>query len=200
MKKSFIFKVALMAMFLFATTMQADAQSISSILSSVVKSVVGDKATTATSIVGTWKYSKPECLFESDNLLLQAGGETAATKVETKLSTIYKLTKMNSISFTFNSDNTFSYVYGKKTFSGTYTFDSTNKTVTLTGSTLSTNVTAYVTVTGSTMTLTFDADKLMSVMKTISNAASSLNTTASLINTLMGSYDGMRLGFELTKK
>jgi flagellar hook-basal body complex protein FliE len=87
-----------------------------------------------------------------------------------------------------------------KTLSGTYTFDSDKKTVTMKGSTLNTSLTAYVTVTGSTMTLTFDADKLMTVLKTVSSAASSLNTTASVINTLASSYDGMRLGFELSKK
>jgi hypothetical protein len=200
MKKSLIFKVAMMCMFLFATSQNAGAQNLKSILSSVAKAVVGDNATTATSIVGTWKYSQPECAFESDNLLTQAGGEAAATKVEKKLATIYKTLKLTSTTYTFNSDNTCSYTVGSKTVSGTYTFDSTNKTVTITSSTLGTSFTAYVVTTGSTMTLTFDADKLLTVMQTISSSAASVNSTASLINTLAGSYSGMRLGFELTKK
>jgi hypothetical protein len=37
-------------------------------------------------------------------------------------------------------------------------------------------------------------------MQSISSLAASANSTASLINTLASSYDGMRLGFELTKK
>ena len=49
------------------------------------------------------------------------------------------------------------------------------------------------------MTLTFEADKLMTTLKTISNATSKLSTTAALINTLMNSYSGMRVGFELKK-
>jgi hypothetical protein len=173
---------------------------LKSILSGVVKTVVGDKTTTASSIIGTWKYSQPECAFESDNLLTQAGGEAAATKVEKKLATVYKTLKLTSITYTFNEDNTYSYSIGSKSFSGTYTFDSTNKTVTMTSTTLGTSLTAYVTTTGSTMTLTFDADKLLTVMQSISSLAASANSTASLINTLASSYDGMRLGFELTKK
>jgi enoyl-[acyl-carrier-protein] reductase (NADH) len=70
----------------------------------------------------------------------------------------------------------------------------------MTSTTLGTSLTAYVATTGSTMTLTFDASKLMTALQTISSAASSLNSTASLISTLAGSYDGMLLGFELTKQ
>jgi uncharacterized membrane protein len=200
MKKNLMMKVALMAMFLFATTTHSDAQSLKNILSTVAKTVVGDKATTATSIVGTWKYSQPECTFESENLLTQAGGEVAAAKVEAKLATVYKTLKLTTISYTFNSDNTYSYSLKGKSYSGTYTFDSDKKTVTMTSTTLGTSLTAYVATTGSTMTLTFDASKLMTALQTISSAASSLNSTASLISTLAGSYDGMLLGFELTKK
>jgi hypothetical protein len=200
MKKNFVFKMMMVAMLLVASSMNANAQNLKSILSGVVKTVVGDKTTTASSIIGTWKYSQPECAFESDNLLTQAGGEAAATKVEKKLATVYKTLKLTSITYTFNEDNTYSYSIGSKSFSGTYTFDSTNKTVTMTSTTLGTSLTAYVTTTGSTMTLTFDADKLLTVMQSISSLAASANSTASLINTLASSYEGMRLGFELTKK
>ncbi len=200
MKKNFVFKMMMVAMLLVASSMNANAQSLKSILSGVVKTVVGDKTTTASSIIGTWKYSQPECAFESDNLLTQAGGEAAATKVEKKLATVYKTLKLTTITYTFNEDNTYSYSISGKSFSGTYTFDSTNKTVTMTSTTLGTSLTAYVTTTGSTMTLTFDADKLMTVLQSISSLAAKANSTASLINTLASSYDGMRLGFELTKK
>jgi hypothetical protein len=199
MKKHFIIKVAMMALFIVASSMNADAQSLKSILSGVVKTVVGDKATTSTSIIGTWKYSQPECAFESDNLLTQAGGEVAASEVETKLASVYKTLKLTTISYTFNEDNSYSYTIGGKSFSGTYTFDSDNKTVTMKG-TLGTTLTAYVTTTGSTMTLTYDANKLMTVLKTLTSVAAKANSTASIINSLAGSYDGMRLGFELTKQ
>lgn len=199
MKKHFILKVAMMAMCLLAAN-NADAQNLKSILSGVVKTVVGDNATTSTSIIGTWKYTQPECCFESDNLLTQAGGEVAASEVETKLATVYKTLKLTTLSYTFSEDGTCSYSINGKSYAGTYTFDSTNKTVTMKSNTLGTTLTAYVVTTGSTMTLTFDAKKLMTVLKTISSTASKLNSTASLVNTLAGSYDGMRLGFELKKQ
>ena len=39
---------------LCAVSVQADAQDLKSILSGVAKAVVGDKATTETSLIGTW--------------------------------------------------------------------------------------------------------------------------------------------------
>ena len=41
----------------------------------MAKAAIGNKATTAHSIVGTWSYQAPECQFESDQLLAKAGGE-----------------------------------------------------------------------------------------------------------------------------
>ena len=59
--------------------------------------------------------------------------------------------------------------------------------------------TAYVTVLGSSMSLVYNADKLMSALKMISGSLSGLNSTASTLNTIAKSYDGLRLGFELKK-
>lgn len=58
---------------------------------------------------------------------------------------------------------------------------------------------AYVTVTGNDMSMVFKADKLMSILKTITGAASKVNSTAATINSVAGAYDGLMLGFELKK-
>lgn len=164
------------------------AQDLKSVLSGVVKSVVGDKTTTESSIIGTWTYAAPECQFESDNLLAKAGGEVAAKEVEEKIQAVYEKVGMEGCQYTFKG----------KTSSGTYTFDSDAKTVTMKGK-LGIKTVAYVTVTGDSMSLVFKADKLMSVLKTLTSAASSVNSTASTINSIADSYDGLRLGFELKK-
>ena len=71
-----------------AVTVQTNAQDWKSILSGVAKAVVGDKATTQSSLIGTWSYVGPDCQFESDNILTQAGGEVAASKVEEKMKSV----------------------------------------------------------------------------------------------------------------
>lgn len=193
-KMKFFFALALM----MASAGSIQAQSIKDILSGVVQTVVGDKATTASALKGTWKYNGPACEFESSSLLAKAGGTAAANKVEKKIAPVLKKLGVNGIVYTFDGDGNYTSKIKTRVTKGTYKFDESAKTITFTPE-LGKSYTAYVTTQGSTMTLTFNADKLMTTLKTISNATSGLSTTASVINSVIGSYNGMRLGFELKK-
>ena len=184
---------------LCAVSVKADAQDLKSILSGIAQQVVGDKATTATSILGTWAYVKPDCQFKGDNLLTNAGGEVAAAKVEEKLEGVMNKVGINNIQFTFNDNGAFTYTIKKKKASGTYVFDAEAKTVTLKLGKLGVSVTAHVVTLGNNMSFVFNADKLMSVLKTITGAASKVNSTADTINTLASNFDGLMLGFEMKK-
>lgn len=191
-------RVLLAAAFFCMSATSIQAQSIKDILSGVISNVVGDKATTESSFKGTWKYSAPACEFESDNLLAKAGGTAAADKIEKRVAPLLKSVGVNGIVYTFDGEGNYTSKIKKRVTEGTYKFDSKAKTITFTP-TIGMAYTAHVAVQGSTMTLTFEADKLMTTLKTISNATSKLSTTAALINTLMNSYSGMRVGFELKK-
>lgn len=183
---------------LFAGSPHAGAQDLKSILSGIAKTVVGDKATTQSSILGTWTYTAPACQFESESLLTKAGGEVAAGKVEEKLSNLYSKFGLNKVQFTFNADSTYTYTVRGKKLNGKYTFNAEEKTIKMTTS-LRFSFTAHVVTTGSSMNLLFNADKLMSILKTMTSAASTLNKNASTINSIANMYDGMLLGFELEK-
>ena len=80
----------------------ADAQDLKSILSGIAQQVVGDKATTATSIWGTWTYVKPDCQFKGDNLFTNAGGEMGAVKVQEKMEGGMNKRGIKNIQFSFN--------------------------------------------------------------------------------------------------
>lgn len=191
-------RVLLAAAFFCMSATSIQAQSIKDILSGVISNVVGDKATTESSFKGTWKYNAPACEFESDNLLAKVGGTAAAEKIEKRVAPLLKSVGVNGIVYTFDGKGNYTSKIKKRVTEGTYKFDSKAKTITFTP-TIGMAYTAHVAVQGSTMTLTFEADKLMTTLKTISNATSKLSTTAALINTLMNSYSGMRVGFELKK-
>lgn len=196
MNSKTLLKCLCMCLAMFAILVNANAQDLKSILTGVAKAVVGDKATTSSSIIGTWKYVGPQCQFESENLLAKAGGEVAAKEVEEKMQTVYDRIGMSGCEYTFNEDGTYSYTLKKRTMSGIrsmirkdhyYEGKIGSKTV------------AHVTVTGSDMSLVFNADKLMSVLKTITGTVSKVNSTAATINSVAGSYDGLMLGFDLKK-
>ena len=170
-------KFFLVAAMLLISASGVQAQSIGDLLTGLGKTLVGDKATTAASLKGTWTYTGPACEFESDNLLSKAGGSAVSTKIENKITPVLKKYGVQGIVYTFDSKKktiTFKPHYGKE-------------------------YTANVSILSNQMTLVFNADKLMHVLQTISNTAAKQNSTAATINTLMKSYNGMRLGFRLKK-
>ena len=184
---------------LCAVSVQADAQSLKDILSGVAKQVMGDKATTETSLIGTWEYVGPDCQLKGDDLLKNSGGDAAGTEVEKKLETIYEKAGLNTIQYIFNEDKSCSYTIKGKRVEGTYEFDAETKTVTIKAGRLGVKITAHVVTLGSNMSFVFAADKILSVVKTITGVASTLSTSAAGINALASQFDGMMVGFELKK-
>ena len=86
MKKSFL-SIAFMAVFMLMAN-NSQAQSWSDLLnkdniSKVVNAITG--TTESIDMTGTWNYKGSAVEFESDNLLMKAGGAAAATMAENKL-------------------------------------------------------------------------------------------------------------------
>lgn len=185
---------------LCAVSVQADAQSWKDVLSGAVKQVVGDKVTTEASLVGTWNYVGPDCQLKGDDLLKNIGGDAAGVEVEKKLESIYEKAGLNTIQYTFNEDKTCSYTIKGKKVEGTYEFNKEAKTVTIKAGKLGIKTTAHIVTLGSNMSFVFDADKILSVVKTITGVTSKLNTSAAALNKLTEQFDGMMLGFELKKQ
>ena len=75
-------------------------------------------------------------------------------------------------------------------------FNKEAKTVTIKAGKLGIKTTAHIVTLGSNMSFVFDADKIFSVVKAITGAASSFNSSASAINTLAKQFNGMMIGFE----
>ena len=194
--KKLVYIIALLC----AVSVQGNAQSLKDILSDVAKAVVGDKATTQASLIGTWDYVGPDCQLKGDDILKNIGGETAGEEVEKKMAPIYEKAGLNSIQYTFNEDKTCSYTIKGKKVEGTYEFDAEAKTITIKAGKLGIKTTAHIVTLGSNMSFVYDADKILSVVKTITGAASGLNASASTVNKLLEQFNGMMVGFELKKQ
>ena len=172
--------------------------SAGSIISGLLNNVIGSGTFSKADLCAhTWKYSKPGCAFTSENLLAKAGGEIAANKVEEKLSTYYNKFGFNSSNtqFTFTTDGNFSAQIDGKPWQGTYTFDEKTHAIHLKGLLLSAS--GYATKTTNGISLLFDQKKLLNLIKMLSAFKGS--STLSAVGTIANSYDGMRVGFEMTK-
>ena len=176
----------------------ATTTSIGSIISGLLNNVIGSGTFSKEDLCAhTWKYCKPGCAFTSENLLAKAGGEIAANKVEEKLSTYYNKFGFNSSNtqFTFTTDGNFSAQIDGKPWQGTYTFDEKTHAIHLKGLLLSAS--GYATKTTNGISLLLDQKKLLNLIKMLSAFKGS--STLSAVGTIANSYDGMRVGFEMTK-
>lgn len=176
----------------------ATTTSIGSIIGGLLNNVIGSGTFSKEDLCAhTWKYSKPGCAFTSENLLAKAGGEIAASKVEEKLSTYYNKFGFNSSNtqFTFTTGGNFSAQIDGKSWQGSYTFDEKTHAIHLKGLLLSAS--GYATKTTNGISLLFDQKKLLNLIKMLSAFKGS--STLSAVGTIANSYDGMRVGFEMTK-
>mgnify|MGYP001493559440 CR=1 FL=1 len=172
--------------------------SAGSIIGGLLNNVIGSGTFSKEDLCAhTWKYSKPGCAFTSENLLAKAGGEIAASKVEEKLSTYYNKFGFSSSNtqFTFTTDGNFSAQIDGKPWQGSYTFDEKTHAIQLKGLLLSAS--GYATKTTNGISLLFDQKKLLNLIKMLSAFKGS--STLSAVGTIANSYDGMRVGFEMTK-
>lgn len=177
--------------------------------SSTVDKVVGaltnkDATLTVADLAGTWRYSAPACKFESDDLLKSAGGEVVASTLKDKLATYYEKAGITSsrVSFSF-ADTTMVLNYGSAKLNGYIVKDEPSGkfvvTFTLVGGYIPVMVMdADITKSGNTMEILFNVEKLVDVMTTI--ASKTQSSTLQTISNLLSEYDGVLMGFELTKQ
>ncbi len=200
MKRKFFFAAFVAAFSMVANNSQA--QSLKDLfnkdnISKVVNAVTGQ--TQAIDMTGTWSYEGSAVEFESENLLMQAGGVAAASVAENKLDE--QLTKVGikagQMSFTFNADSTFTSKVGKRTMNGTYSYNAATKQVSLKYLKL-VNLNAKVNCTAESMELLFNSDKLLKLLAFIGSKTNS--TALKTVSSLADSYDGMMVGFELKKE
>ena len=204
MKKIFV----VLSAALLLGTVSANAQSLKELFSnggvkSVVESVVDQLDVIPKNIEGNWTFSGSAVKFTGDNMLMNAASELAVGKVEDTLNEYLAKVgiKEGLFSYTFNEDGTFSNSFNQAKFPGQYTFSQQEKTLELDygkneklkGIALKTNVSVGT----STMQLLFNADKLLEFISKITSSVGDSKLGA--LTSLLDQYDGMQIGFELTR-
>lgn len=123
----------------------------------------------------------------------------AAAKLESQLETqLAKVgIKKGNCSYTFNNDGTYSAVIGGYNLNGTYTLNTGAKTVKLTYLAGMGSITPHVVKNGNSISLLYESDKLLAMVQKL--GALSKNSTVSGLTSLLGSYDGLLVGMQLTK-
>ena len=164
---------------------------------SLLDFVIGKTTITQDQLVGQWNYAEPGCAFTSEKLLAQAGGAVAAGKVKEKLVPVYKNVgiNVNNTYFVFGDKGEFRAQVRNIPLGGTYTYDPSKSAITFKTSLFS--QTGYVTRTTKGIAITFESKKLLTLLQ----AATALtgNGTLKTVGDISSEFDGVRVGFNLTK-
>ena len=128
---------------------------------------------------------------------MQAGGELAAGKIETQLDTYLAKVgiKQGACSYAFASDGTYTATLGAYQLAGEYALNAENKTITMTYLNGLGTTTAHVVKSGNSLSLLFEADKLLAMIKKVPLLSKS--SAVSSLSKLLDSYDGLLVGMQM---
>lgn len=149
-------------------------------------------------IKGEWTYSGPSVDVSGKNLIAGIGKPLAKSKLKKKLKNAYKKIGLTKIKpqFTFSPDGTCAIqILGRKV-KGTYNYNPDQDKITFKWHGVPVN--ARLKRDGNKkLHITFDADKLLSLISLVSSFSDSSAIKA--LGTLMDNYDDVMIGFEVKK-
>ncbi len=195
-----------------ATTEKNDALSgVQNLLGGVINAVAGQQKLTPEKIAGTWNFNGTACTLESDDALGEIGSVLITAKIEEildeQLPKVGVQKGMASVTFDVNGTCTAD-IKGKK-FVGNYLIAEDGKTVDFTFLLGQIKISSVVECGVNELNVTFDADKVLEIVKKIAGQASqqggvatqqsSLTSVIGTLGALLEGYNGMRLGLKLVK-
>lgn len=172
-------------------------QSTTDLLGRVLSYLLYGNTTSKENIIGTWKYSSPKVIFESENILAKVGSDIASEKVEKTLGDQLERVgfSLGKTALTFNEDNTCSFTFGSRSYPGTYKYDSSTNRLTITDAFGVGNVKCTACKNGNELYLLFDSDKILTLINALGKSTISNTSAASILD----SYKGLKLGWSMTK-
>ncbi len=177
-------------------TNEEKSSTTSNLISGLSSIFSKDKLASTNNLVGTWEYSEPAIIFESDNILAKAGASIASNKIEGKLQE--QLSKFGfapgAFSITFNEDGTFKETFNGRNINGKWEVKDSQLYLTFAKKAIP--VTTQLE--GKKLMFVTDATKLLDLVKAI--GSKSTNSSFQTVTSLMKSIDGLQAGLTLVKK
>ncbi len=197
-------RVLVMMVALFAICSSASAQTLGEFVKGTITNLV-DQATdgkaTEFLMTDSWTYSAPAVRLESDDELANLAGNALISLVDNKLASAYKLVgiKEGNFSLTLNTDNTFTMVLGKRTHTGTYTYDATTHALDLHFTTKLIklkSLSGYAYLNGDSLDVAFDCTRLANFLTALGSKVSALSSVTQMVK----NYDSVLLGFTFSRQ
>ncbi len=173
--------------------------STASTITNVVTTLLGTSKVTEKSIIGTWTYQEPCIAAESSNVLSQAAAAAAVSKAQSELSNalLKAGVKAGAMKITFAEGGKATILLGKKKVAATYKLDGSDLHLTLTS--VKKTIKMNCKLSAGKLQLAMKADKLLTLVNTVSSTAAAASTSLATLNTLLKNVDGLYVGLQFTK-
>ena len=170
-----------------------------STVSNIITSLLGTSTVSQSSLVGTWTYQEPCIVAESQDVISKVAASAAVSKVQNQLSsTLQKAgVKAGNMKITFESDGSAKVKIGSRTVAATYKVNGSDLTLTFTK--VKKTIKMNCKLASGKLQLSMKADKLLTLINTVSATAASASTSLATINSLLKSVDGLYIGLQFTK-
>ncbi|MCD8301885.1 MAG: DUF4923 family protein [Prevotellaceae bacterium] len=218
--KKMIFRMAITAMVALAVPAAANAQlsdvlkkvassvsssssssstsKVTSVVSDLVSNLLGSNKLTEDNLTGTWNYTEPSVVLESDNVLSKIGGTAVTNKIqEQEKNFLEKIGfKAGSVVLVLDSDKSGYVSIDSKKINVTWDVDDTDLVLTIAKKDLKMNAS----LSSGTLQLAMSADKMLDLVSAIISGVSNIASSASILTTLLSKYDGLYLGLQFSKE
>lgn len=172
-------------------------------LGNLIEGVFSSSNLSVEDLKGIWTASGPAVSFKADNFLQKAGGVAAAATIESKLEPYYKQYGLTGAVLEVADNGDFSLKIKAITLKGTITkkegadngvFQFNFKAL---GKVSLGNVTTYVSKSVNSLDVMFDSTFLLKIMQAVSKISG--NSTLKALNSILTSYEGLNVGFKMSK-
>ncbi len=175
----------------------ATSSTATSVASSVVSNLLGTSKLSEKNLVGTWNYTGPCVVLESENVLSNIGGTVVTTKIENeekKLLEKFGFTA-GKVVMELKSGGSGTMTVSGKSVSLTWSVSGTDLVLTVAKKSFNINAS----LSSGNLQLAMEADKMLDLMSAVCSGASNISSSASTLTTLLSKYEGLYLGLKFSK-
>lgn len=169
-----------------------------STVGNIITSLLGTGNVSPSSIAGTWSYTEPCFVAESEDILSNVASNALVGKAQTYLKS--GLTKagmtQGKVIATFDADGNVTFVVNGKKIAGTYTIDGADLNVTILKRTFKINCK----LSAGNLQLALDISKLLSFVNTVSSSAAQASGSLSSLTSLLSNVKGLYAGLQFSKR
>lgn len=167
------------------------------VVGDLLGNLLGTNTLNEKNLVGTWTYSEPCVVLESDDVLSNIGGKVIEKKVEAQQKKMLEKIgfKPGKVVLVLNEDKSGTMTVGKRTTPFTWSVDESDLKLTF----LAREHAINAKISGGKLQLAMNADKMLGLLNTTMSAVGNLSSSMGTLSKLLGNYKGLYLGLMFAK-